>query len=88
MIAVSIAGFAPYIDQSRRIAPATPLLVAHGILAAAWLLLFLTQATLVVTHRLVHRRLGMAGALALVMVVVGGALSKNYFCWTTYLGCF
>ena len=72
VIAVSVAGFAPsIIDQSRRIAPATPLSVAHGILAAAWLLLFLTQATLVATHHLsLHRRLGAAGAvLALIMVV-------------------
>jgi len=46
--------------------------MAHGFLAIAWLLLFLTQATLVATHRLsIHRRLGVAGAvLALMMVVV------------------
>jgi hypothetical protein len=73
VIAVSVAGFAPsIIDRSRRIAPATSLSVAHGILAVAWLLVFLTQATLVATHRpSVHRRLGAAGAvLALIMVVV------------------
>jgi hypothetical protein len=73
VIIVSIAGFGPsIIDQSRRIAPATPLSIAHGVLAGAWLRLFLTQATLVATRRVaLHRRVGMAGiALAFVMVVV------------------
>ena len=73
LIGVSLAGFGPSIvDQSRRIATSTPLGIAHGVVAFAWLLLFLTQATLVTTGRLaLHRRLGMAGAaLALLMVTV------------------
>jgi hypothetical protein len=73
MILVSVAGFGPsIIDQSRRSAPPTPLDIAHGIVAGAWLLLFLTQATLVATGRVaVHRRLGRVGpVLAVVMIVL------------------
>jgi hypothetical protein len=46
---------------------------AHGIVAGAWLLLFLAQATLVATRRTaVHRRLGIIGpVLAGVLIVVG-----------------
>ena len=37
MILVSVAGFGPsIIDQSRRNAPPTPLVIAHGILIFAW----------------------------------------------------
>lgn len=73
VIVVTVAGFGPsIIDQSRRIGHATPLSIAHGTIAFAWLLLFLTQATLVATrHVTLHRRLGMAGAgLAILVVVV------------------
>jgi hypothetical protein len=73
MILVSVAGFGPsIIDQSRRNAPPTPLVIAHGIVASAWLLLFLAQATLVATGRVaVHRRLGRVGpVLAVVMIVL------------------
>ena len=73
MIAVSLAGFGPsIIDQSRRIAPATPLSVAHGVVAASWLLLFLTQAILIASRRVhAHRRIGVAGAaFAFLMVVI------------------
>jgi hypothetical protein len=70
MILVSVAGFGPsIIDQSGRKAPPTPLVIAHGVVASAWLLLFLAQATLVATSRVdVHRRLGRVGpGLAVVM---------------------
>lgn len=73
MILVSVAGFGPsIIDQSGRNAPPTPLVMAHGIVAGAWLLLFLTQATLVATGRVaVHRRLGRAGpVLAVAMIIL------------------
>jgi hypothetical protein len=74
MIGLTVAGFGPSIvDQSRRNAPSTPLVAAHGIVAGAWLLLFLAQATLVATRRTaVHRRVGIIGpALAVVLIVVG-----------------
>ena len=73
MILISLAGFGPsLIDQSRRNAAPTPLVIAHGIVAGAWLVLFLTQATLVATSRVaVHRRVGrVAPVLAVVMIVL------------------
>ena len=47
--------------------------MVHGIIFTSWVLLFLTQASLVAAGRTsVHRRLGVAGAgLAAVMVVLG-----------------
>jgi hypothetical protein len=61
------------IDQSRRVAPPTWLVTAHGALAGAWLLFFLVQTTLVATRRTaIHRRLGVAGPLiAFAMIAVG-----------------
>lgn len=76
MILLHVAAFAPgIIDPSRRNAPLplTPLVTAHAIVAAAWLVLFLAQATLVATRRVaLHRRVGLAGGLlALAFVGVG-----------------
>jgi hypothetical protein len=53
--------------------PFTPLLHLHGALFTAWVALFIVQTGLVASHRVsVHRRLGVAGGvLALSMVVVG-----------------
>jgi hypothetical protein len=69
-----VLGFAPsLINTAARKAPLTPLAAAHGIVSAAWLLIFLAQTTLVATRRIpVHRRLGEAAMfLAPVMIVVG-----------------
>src|SRR6266851_1877572 len=76
MILLTVAAFAPsIIDSSKRNVPLpfTPLVTAHVIVSAAWLLLFLTQATLVATGRIaVHRHVGVFGAvLAMVFIVVG-----------------
>jgi hypothetical protein len=74
VILISVAGFAPSIvDQSRRNASLTPIVGAHGIVAATWLLLFLLQSLLVATGRTaVHRRLGRVGpVLAATMIVLG-----------------
>jgi hypothetical protein len=74
MISLSIAGFGPSIlEQSRRNAPSSPMVMTHGMVVGAWLLLFLVQAALVATGRTaVHRRLGsVAPALALAMIVLG-----------------
>jgi hypothetical protein len=52
VILLSFAGFAPsLIDQSRRFAPPTTLLMVHGATAFAWLLLYVTQALLVKTGK-------------------------------------
>jgi hypothetical protein len=51
----------------------TPLLHLHGIVFTSWLVLLLTQTTLVAANRTdIHRRLGVAGAvIAVLMVLVG-----------------
>jgi uncharacterized membrane protein YidH (DUF202 family) len=75
LILLSVAGFGPSrIDPSGRNAALTPLVAAHGGIAVAWLVLFLTQATLIATRRTpVHRRLGQVGpVLAVVMIVLSG----------------
>jgi hypothetical protein len=80
IILLSFAGFSPSIaDQSKRNALPTPLVVVHGSLALAWLLLFLAQATLIATRRLaVHRRLGLVGPLlAVALIVVGYVVTTN-----------
>jgi hypothetical protein len=74
VILLSVVGFGPsIIDESRRNAPPTPMAIAHGIVAGSWLLLFLTQSSLVATRRIaVHRRLGMVGpVLAIALIVLG-----------------
>ena len=70
-----IAGFSrtyflrPYFTTQ----PLMPLLHLHGIIFSAWLILLLTQTTLVAANRTrVHRKLGIAGAvLAVLMIGVG-----------------
>jgi hypothetical protein len=74
VILLSFAGFAPsLIDQSRRFAPPTTLLLVHGATSLAWLLLYVTQALLVAMGRIdLHRRLGWAGpAIAALLVLFG-----------------
>jgi hypothetical protein len=77
-LAIAIAGFAPaLLNTSSRRAPLTLAVGAHGVVFTAWLLLFLTQTLLVPRGRfIVHRRLGYAGVvLAVLMVVTGYATS-------------
>jgi uncharacterized membrane protein YozB (DUF420 family) len=73
VIALHAAGFGPsLLDQSMRNGQPSLLTIIHGMVAGAWLLLFLAQAMLVATGRTsIHRRLGaIAPALTLVMVVL------------------
>jgi hypothetical protein len=52
----------------------TPLLHLHGIIFTSWLVLLLTQTLLVAAKRTdIHRRLGMAGGLLAVLMVLVGA---------------
>lgn len=71
------AGFAQsyYLKSYFGRPPLSPLLHLHGIVFSAWLVLFITQTTLVAANRTrIHRRLGIAGAvLAMVMLLVGTA---------------
>jgi len=73
VIVLHVAGFGPaLIDESMRNDQPSLLVISHGLVAGAWLLLFLAQATLVATGRTsIHRRLGVvAPALTVVMVVL------------------
>ena len=53
----------------------TPLVHVHAIAFSAWMLLFVAQTTLIAAHRVSwHRRLGIAGSLLAVAMVVLGLL--------------
>lgn len=69
------AGFAPsYYLKSYFGGPSLmPLLHMHGMIFSSWIILFVTQTTLVAANRTrVHRRLGIAGAvIAVLMMMVG-----------------
>jgi hypothetical protein len=72
---VVLVGFAPtyYLGPLLGTRPLTPLVHLHGVMFTLWPLLFLTQASLVAARRTdIHRRLGIAGGvLAVLMLVVG-----------------
>ena len=77
VIILNIGGFLPsFVDQSKRLGEPTWLVLTHGALAGAWLLLFLVQAVLIATRRTaVHRRLGVVGPfLALGMIAIGSLM--------------
>src|SRR5262245_45196186 len=76
IILFNVVAFGPSIvDASKRSVPLplTPLVAVHAVLAAVWLLLFLTQATLVATgSTAIHRRVGTYGAgLAVAFIAIG-----------------
>lgn len=53
--------------------PLLPLLIAHGIIFSSWIVLFLTQTTLIAAKRTrIHMRLGiLGGVLASLMIIIG-----------------
>ena len=68
-------GFAPsyYLSGAFGARPLSTLVHVHGAVSTAWMLLFLTQTSLIAARRTdLHRRLGVAGAvLAPLLLVVG-----------------
>lgn len=74
-VALIVWGFSPsyFVRAASGVPPLSGLLHVHGALFSAWLVLLLTQTTLVAAKRTpVHRRLGVAGGiLALAMLVAG-----------------
>jgi phosphatidylserine synthase len=67
-------GFAPtyYVRGLSEAHPLSPLVHLHGIVSTAWILLFLSQTSLVAARRTdLHRRLGIAG------VVLASACSSS-----------
>ena len=77
MAVTVFAGFAPtfFLKAFTQSPPLSPLLHVHGFLFASWYLLFFVQTTLVAHDRLyLHRKLGIAGAcLVPIMVILGVA---------------
>lgn len=83
MVLVVLIGFAPsfYLRTQLGGAPlATPWVLAHAIANSAWMLLMLAQTGLVAGGRSdLHRRLGVAGALlAVAMVMLGLYVGIDY----------
>ena len=76
MIAFNAVAFGPpIVNPSTRTVPLplTALVMAHAVVSASWLFLFLVQATLVATGRTaIHRRLGVAGAVLTALFLVLG----------------
>jgi len=76
VVATVVAGFTPtYYLKPLFGTPALPLSIhVHGVLFTTWVLLFVAQTSLVAANRTsLHRRLGVAGALLAVTMVVSGA---------------
>lgn len=72
--AVVFAGFsATFFRRDAALPPLHPLLIVHGVAFTGWILLFITQTSLIAADRVeIHKRLGWFGAaLAATMVVLG-----------------
>lgn len=81
MVAV-LVGFAPsfflrpLLGPPDWVKPITPLVLLHGVLYAAWVVLFTAQVALVRSGRRdLHRRLGMLGAVLVPAMLVSGTIS-------------
>jgi hypothetical protein len=75
LVITVFAGFAPtyYLRPYFTAAPLMPLLHLHGFVFTSWLVLFVTQTTLIAAHRIdIHRRLGIAGGVIAVLMVLLG----------------
>jgi hypothetical protein len=74
-IVIAFVGFARtyYLGSYFGARPLTTLVHIHGLVSTTWLMLFVTQVSLVGVRRTdIHRRLGVAGgAVAALLVVVG-----------------
>lgn len=78
LVITVFAGFAPtyYLRPYFNTAPLMPLLHLHGFVFTSWLVLFVTQTTLVAAHRTdIHRRLGVAGGMIAVLMVLLGVIT-------------
>jgi hypothetical protein len=74
----AFVGFAPtyYLRGLGDYPPLPALVHVHGVVLTGWLLLFIAQPSLVAAHRTdLHRRLGVAGAVLAVLVLVVGWLT-------------
>jgi hypothetical protein len=89
LAALIFAGFAPsfylrgFVEpywEGFPLAPLVPLLMAHGIVTTAWVLLFLIQAALIATgRRQLHQRVGNWGfAVGAVVVVLAYLVAARF----------
>ena len=71
---IVFAGFAPsYYLRSSALPPLSPFVQLHGAVFTAWILLFVTQTSLVAANRTdIHRQVGIVGAVIAVLLVVIG----------------
>lgn len=77
LLLASFAGFAPsyYLKSQFGNGSLSPLVHVHGALFTAWILLLVTQTSLVATGRVdLHRRLGIAGGVLALSMMVTAAL--------------
>lgn len=77
-LAVIFLGFGPtyYWGQFQGAKRVQALVHVHAFIATSWCLLFLTQATLVATHRTrIHRKLGIAATVLAAALVTSGYLA-------------
>ena len=74
LASVVFAGFAPtFYLRGSALPPLSPMLFAHGLVFTTWILLFVTQTTLIAAERRdIHRRLGVIGMFIAGLVVVIG----------------
>jgi hypothetical protein len=78
IVATVFAGFAPtyYLKSLFGAPPLIPLLHLHGAIFTSWIALLLIQTTLVSANRTdIHRRLGIAGGLIAVLLVIVGTVT-------------
>jgi hypothetical protein len=72
-IALTVIGFGPaLIDTDFRKAPLTLAVALHGVVFTAWLLLFLAQTLLIKKRFAAHRRMGYAGIVLAVLMIISG----------------
>jgi hypothetical protein len=80
MLATVFVGFAPsyYLAGVFRAPLPSPIIHLHGAVFSCWILLLITQTSLVSASRVdVHRRLGIAGFLLACLMIVVGVLAAT-----------
>jgi hypothetical protein len=72
MVLTAFLGFAhSYYLRPASASPLSPLLQLHGALMTGWMLLYMVQTALIAAHRVdVHRRLGIAGVVFAVVLII------------------
>jgi hypothetical protein len=80
MLVAVVVGFGPsYYFAGAWNAPLPSMVIhVHAVLFSCWMLLLVTQVSLVATHRVnVHRQLGIAGCVLAAAMVISGVLAAS-----------